>query len=368
MSRPRVVVLRGHNANPWELGAWAHLSDRFEVVVVVTGSSHYDVGAIPVDRVEVRALRDRLPRGRLGDLIALGLGDRYLGLEEALRGADIVHGAEIGVPWSSAPAALRRRLGFRLVLTIWETIPFLATYRGFRGRRDRVRTLAETDLFLAATERAATALRVEGAPPERILVAAPGIDATRFGVAPAVATADHLIVSPGRLVWEKGHFDVLRAVALLESRPRVEIVGSGPEAARLRRYADELGLADRVTIHSVPYEAMPGVLARASCVVLASLPIPLWEEQFGMVLAEAMTAGVPIVASASGAIPEVLAGSGAALFRPGDWPELARLLREGPLSGPPIARAAYPADVVGRYASTAAAERLAAAYERVLGG
>jgi glycosyltransferase involved in cell wall biosynthesis len=100
--------------------------------------------------------------------------------------------------------------------------------------------------------------------------------------------------------------------------------------------------------------------------VLASLPVPLWEEQFGMVLAEAMAAGAPIVASASGAIPEVLEGSGAQLFRPGDWLGLARLLASGPLAGPPGARATYPEELVRRYSTAAAAERLAAAYDRVL--
>jgi glycosyltransferase involved in cell wall biosynthesis len=144
------------------------------------------------------------------------------------------------------------------------------------------------------------------------------------------------------------------------------IVGAGPERARLVRYANDLGLADRVEIRAVPYDEMPSVFASASCVVLASLPIPTWEEQFGMVLAEAMAAGTPIVASSSGAIPEVLAGSGAALFSPGDWAALADALSAGPLSRPPGQRVDYPAEIVSRYSTMATAERLAAAYERVL--
>ena len=62
---------------------------------------------------------------------------------------------------------------------------------------------------------------------------------------------------------------------------------------------------------------MPSVFAGASCVVLASLPTKTWEEQFGLVLAEALAAGAPVIASSSGAIPEVLEGSGAPLFTPG---------------------------------------------------
>ena len=119
-------------------------------------------------------------------------------------------------------------------------------------------------------------------------------------------------------------------------------------------------------IRAVPYDEMPSMFAQASCVVLASLPIPSWEEQFGLVLAEALAAGAPILASASGAIPEVLDGSGVELFSPGDWVALAELLHDGPLARPPGARAKYPADVVARYSSGAAAERLSAAYERAL--
>jgi len=133
----------------------------------------------------------------------------------------------------------------------------------------------------------------------------------------------------------------------------------------LRRYAAELGLGARVEIRSVPYAQMPSVFASASAVVLASLPTRIWEEQFGMVLVEAMAAGAPVIASASGAIPEVLDGSGAELFRPGDWPALAAAL-ERTLAGAPGARQAYPDEAVARCSLEAAAERLAAAYDGVL--
>jgi len=114
----------------------------------------------------------------------------------------------------------------------------------------------------------------------------------------------------------------------------------------------------------VPHAEMPSIFASASCVVLASLPIPLWEEQFGMVLAEALAAGAPIIASTSGAIPEVL-GESAQLFAPGDWVALARLLEAGPLSRPPRERVAHDAQLVDRYSLEAAAGRLRAAYDRL---
>ena len=85
-----------------------------------------------------------------------------------------------------------------------------------------------------------------------------------------------------------------------------------------------------------------------------------------MVLAEAAAGGLSVIAAASGAIPEVLRGE-APTFAPGDWLELARLLASGPLSRPPAERVAYGGELASLYSGRAYAERLATAYERVLG-
>ena len=383
----RVLVVRGHLVNPWELRPWALLPDRFEVSALVTGSNVFDTGSVPLDLVRVRSRRDFLPRGRLGD-VAMGLfGDRYLRVGEEVEGADIVHAAELSFWFAGEMARLKAEHGFKLLLTVWETIPFLDTYRNRFARAYRERTLEAADLFLAATERAKEGLLLEGVEPERIEVCPPGIDIERFSAAarPDPPPTEHVVISPGRLVWEKGHQDVMRALAAIKrglvsvpagARPRLLIVGSGPEEGRLRAYADELGLGQEVEFRSVPYDEMPTLYARASCMVLASLatagggfwlgdrPRFFWEEQFGLVLAEAMAAGLPIVASRSGAIPEVVGDTGS-YFVPGDWMELARLLAAGPLSGPPATRVAHPEDRVRTYSTTAMAERLASAYDRV---
>ncbi|MEW6582976.1 MAG: glycosyltransferase family 4 protein [Actinomycetota bacterium] len=371
-----MVLLRGHNVNPWDLRPWEALADRYDVQVLVTGSNAFDASSLAIERVPVRALRDLLPPGRVGTFAAMAAGDRYLGLSRHLAGAAIVHTAEISDWFSAGPAALRRRLGFHLVATVWETLPFLGVYRGVRGRRNRRKVLAAADLLLPTTERARDCLLLEGADPARIRVAPPGIDASRFAPTGTPPADPPLILSPGRLVWEKGHQDVLRAVAALHKgivrapdgtvlRPRVLLVGAGPEGDRLRRHAAELGVGDAVDFRpNVPYDEMPAVYAAARCMVLASLGIPVWEEQFGMVLAEAMASGVPVLAAESGAIPEVVGAAGT-LFRPGDWMGLARLLAAGPLTdgGPHRVRDAAR---VREYSVDAAAERLDAIYRDLL--
>jgi glycosyltransferase involved in cell wall biosynthesis len=113
---------------------------------------------------------------------------------------------------------------------------------------------------------------------------------------------------------------------------------------------------------------MPGLYHGASALVLGSLPVRAWEEQFGMVLVEAMAAGTPIVATTTGAIPEVLgSGAGTALVAPGDWRGMAAALLEGPLARPPAQRVGHDAARLERFSAAAEARRLAAAYGRLLG-
>ena len=360
----RVVVLRGTAVNPWDLRPFEDLGPDYDVRVLEPPNNAYDAASLRVRREPVRTVGARLPA-----LATRAVGERYLGLEDALRGADIVHAAELGYWFSAQAARLRQRLGFRLALTVWETLPFADAYRNVRTRRYRRATLRAADLYLPTTERARDALLLEGAPADRIALAPPGIDVERFAAARTAAPpADgrHLVLSIGRLVWEKGHQDVLRALARLgRDDVRALIVGTGPEEKRLRGVARDLGVADRVEFRGwVPYEALPAVYANASCLVLASLPAPYWEEQFGMVLAEAMAAHVPVVAASSGAIPEVVGASGT-LFAAGDWVGLARTLADGPLAGAPGARRVPEPDRLERYSSTAAAARLRAAYDRL---
>ncbi|HEV7772180.1 MAG TPA: glycosyltransferase family 4 protein [Conexibacter sp.] len=376
--KPRVVLLRGHHANVWDLAPWGALTDAYDVSALVTGSNVHQVSGLAVRAVPVRTPRDGLPNGRVAGAIAYATGERYLRLERHLAGADVVHAAEIGTWYAAQAARLKPRLGFKLALTVWETIAWRETYRWPRERAYRRDTLAAADVFLATTERARAGLLLEGVPAERIEVCPPGVEVDHFAAAAAEVSAEtsvHRLLSAGRLVWEKGHQDVLRAFAALRfglfgparTDVELEVVGSGPEEAKLKRYVADLGVADAVTfVPTVPYADMPARFARASCLVLASLPVRAWEEQFGMVLVEAMAAGTPVVACATGAIPEVL-GDGGTLVGAGDWIGLARALADGPLSGPAPAKRVPPdRERLARFTADAAAARYRTAYERLL--
>lgn len=391
--KTRVVLARGHHPTPWGLRPWEELPARFDTAVLVTRRTRYALDEVKVRCLPVRTVRDLLPRGRAGDLATLALPDRYLDAGPHLDAADVVHVEDLSLWFSAQLAQAKRRHGYRVLVTVWETIPLLDAYRSPHGRRFRSATLRGADLFLASSERARDGLLLEGVPPERIELSYPGVDVDRFAAAAAGGSEaepqGHLILAPARLEWEKGHHDLLRALAALRrgivpagrdavEAARILILGSGPEEKRLRVHADELGIADAVEFRSVPYSEMPGLYARASCMVLASLPrsgcamypgdVPrcFWEEQFGLVLAEAMAAGLPIVASRSGAIPEI-AGEEAGYFAPGNWVELAALLADRVLSRDPNERTGYPEERIRRYSIEAATERLAGAYDRLSG-
>jgi glycosyltransferase involved in cell wall biosynthesis len=109
---------------------------------------------------------------------------------------------------------------------------------------------------------------------------------------------------------------------------------------------------------------MPALYASASALVLASLPTRGWEEQFGMVLVEALAAGTPVIACSTGAIPEVLGDDGT-LVAAGDWLGIAQALGDA-VAGTPAARTDVDRERLERFSSAAAAERLRVVYAELL--
>ncbi len=130
----------------------------------------------------------------------------------------------------------------------------------------------------------------------------------------------------GRLVPEKGVPLLLAAAARLPD-VQVRLIGGGPERAALLAQAKRLGISGRVTvIDQLPSVEMPAQYRALDALVLPSLTRPNWKEQFGRVLVEAMAAGVPVVGSDSGAIPDVIGGAGL-VFPEGDAAALTACLR-----------------------------------------
>jgi glycosyltransferase involved in cell wall biosynthesis len=111
-----------------------------------------------------------------------------------------------------------------------------------------------------------------------------------------------LLLAVGRLIEQKDHATLLRSFALVrEAHPqaRLAILGSGPLEHATRRLARELGVEAAL---SLPGRTAPrDWLERADVFVHSSR----WEG-FGIVLLEAMFAGLPVVATRVSAVPEVV--------------------------------------------------------------
>jgi glycosyltransferase involved in cell wall biosynthesis len=161
----------------------------------------------------------------------------------------------------------------------------------------------------------------DGIAARRILVVPNGIDLREIDrVEPAdvrgergIPAGHPIVCSIGRLIPDKGHVYLLRAVAALAARPapaHVVLVGGGPEEGRLRDEAERLGIGPRVHCLGVRGDAA-AVLKASDVFVLPSL-----EEGFPVSLLEAMACARPVVASAVGGIPAVLADGATGLLVP----------------------------------------------------
>ena len=184
---------------------------------------------------------------------------------------------------------------------------------------------------------------------------------------------DHVLFV-GRLSAQKGAADLLRAIALLaESRPavRVTIIGDGTERTNLEDSARTLGIAERVTFRgSLDTREVARAYRAASVLAVPSTEGAGGErEGFGLVAVEAMLSGLPVVATATGGLVDIVSdGATGLLVAPGNPGALAGALARV-LSHPAAARAMAErarADVLQRFAPNAIAERYRELYRQVL--
>jgi glycosyltransferase involved in cell wall biosynthesis len=133
----------------------------------------------------------------------------------------------------------------------------------------------------------------------------------------------------GRLLPCKGVDCLLRGVADLRRRGvsvSCTIAGQGPELTKLHAVAQQLGIQNRVLFcGQLSADAVQSLLRSSDVLVLPSRRTETWQEQFGLVLTEAMAEATVTVGSRTGAIPEVI-GSGDLLFEEDDFRDLARTL------------------------------------------
>jgi glycogen synthase len=131
-------------------------------------------------------------------------------------------------------------------------------------------------------------------------IVSPGIDTDDFPLSAAKPREKWSwnVLYVGRIDPPKGVETLIRGFALLPPTARLEIVGGGDAGyqQKLLDQAHELGIADRLTIHSLPRDQVRDRYVASDVVVFPSE----WEEPFGLVPLEAMACARPVVATARG--------------------------------------------------------------------
>jgi glycosyltransferase involved in cell wall biosynthesis len=139
----------------------------------------------------------------------------------------------------------------------------------------------------------------------RLLCIPNGVDLQRFRPLPRGTAPDVFVVGCGsRLIPGKGVEDAISALAALESHPhaRLRIAGDGPDLDRLSAHAQALGVSDRVELLG----RVEDMAAFWHTCDVAIVPSREWIESFSIAAVEAMACGLPVVASASGGLVEVV--------------------------------------------------------------
>lgn len=160
---------------------------------------------------------------------------------------------------------------------------------------------------------------------ERIAVVPIGL-ASAPAASPERLVGDPAILFVGGNFQRKGLFVLLEAIARLrDGHPamRLHVVGGDPDPGRVARCAAALGVGRCVVIHGwQPHDRVRAMMAGASVFAMPSLV-----EAFGLVYLEAMSAGVPVLASGHGGMTEILRhGVDALLVPPGDVGSLVEAL------------------------------------------
>ncbi|HEU0221665.1 MAG TPA: glycosyltransferase family 4 protein [Paracoccaceae bacterium] len=163
-----------------------------------------------------------------------------------------------------------------------------------------------------------------GVPPDRITIAQPGLP--RAEMAPRRGSPP-LILSVGSLTPRKGHDVLIRALARIAEAPwACRIAGAGEPGSdwplRLRAQVAEAGLVHRITFLG----AMDSTALEEHYQAADIFCLPSRYEGYGMVFAEAMMRGLPIVACRAGPLEEVVPASAGLLAPPDDDAAIADFL------------------------------------------
>ena len=162
---------------------------------------------------------------------------------------------------------------------------------------------------------------------KNIIVVSPGIDTSWLEVKRQAEGSKDLVLW-GRMEEQKGVPELLRTLKEVAARipeAHLHLIGEGHMTETYRKQAEGLGVIEKVTFHGwMDVDAIQQFISKCAVGVF-----PSRIESFGLSMAEAMGAGLPIVATQVGALPEFIEdGVTGTLVPPGNIPALYRAILE----------------------------------------
>lgn len=220
---------------------------------------------------------------------------------------------------------LRRRLGVPMVTTFYG-LDASKLPRRWWWRRRYPELFREGDLFLTEGPHMKGRLVALGAPEEKTLVIALGIDLERVRFQPRTPVAEPRILMAASFREKKGHryaVEAFRRIAERFPTVRLEFIGHGPLRPAIRKQIP-LHLIPRATFHgSSSYDRYLELLGEASILLAPSVTASDGDTEGGapVCLLEAQASGIPIVATTHCDIPNVIHPAGREFLVPERDPE-----------------------------------------------
>lgn len=132
----------------------------------------------------------------------------------------------------------------------------------------------------------------------------------------------YIIGFVGRVISDKGIWDIANTMNHLPSNIKLAIVGGGEELEKVKEFSIVNGWSERLIIYGqVSTNKVAQIMQELDCLFIGSRESDGWVDTFPNVVAQAMATGIPVIGSNSGAIPYLLGGKGL-IYEPGKISEI----------------------------------------------
>ncbi len=327
----RIALIRGNGMNSWEGRMWNDFDEKFRIIGFCAQKNLFPINDLKFPVTHLRTTSDFRLYNRMSILLS-GVFQKMYGLEKELKDFSIAHTVELYNHYTyQAVQAKKMYVNLKVVTTVWDNSFGRFEYEYARSVhppkfwREKIKKIINTnvknvDRFIAVSEYSRQLLEDYGVPEEKIRVVIPGLVDVSVQKKLLIEKYDLInssfFLMVNRLKKEKGVYDVLYAWKMYvkktsQENPLLVIVGDGPERENMLRLIKEWGIEKTILcIRQLPNQEIRSLYYDARALILASIPTPLWQEQFGYVLAEALTCGCPVISTMSGSIPEVVGDAG----------------------------------------------------------